>query len=315
MNNNSPNFFVVGAAKAGTTSLYNYLAEHPEIYLSPVKEPNYFSIDIDPSKFRDDYDELVDFELEPYLNGPMNETIHIAFVHDEGLYKKLFKNVKNEIAIGEASNSYLYSRVAAERIREIVPNSKIIMMLRNPITRAFSHYLMNVGSQYKQISFKEELENDLKKNTKGWGISHIYLELGSYHEQVKRYIDNFPPENVGIYIYEDYQKNPRKTVTDIYKFLGVSTHFKPDLSKKYNVSLPRKKLKESFSLSIESLKRFSVTKLPKYLQTAVTLSIGRNLQKPRIDEESLHFLKNYYAEDIKKLSLLINKDLTMWLKI
>jgi hypothetical protein len=311
MKYNLPNFLIVGAAKSGTTSLYHYLAEHPEIFMSPIKEPNYFSQDIEISKLRPGYREKfgvpIESELLDYLNGSMEESLHCAIIQTFNSYIRLFKNVGNEKAVGEASVSYLYSKVAPETIKQTLPDCKIIIILRNPITRAFSHFLMNFGSQFKEKNFEEEIKNDLSKLNKGWGISELYLELGEYYKQVKRYINIFEHKNIRIYTYEDFSINGLKVLKDIYCFLKVDTSYIPNLNIKYNKSIRQKKIIEL--CTIERLKRFSIKKVPRYYRRLLDLKKER---KPQIEKNALIFLKKYYDHDIKNLSKLLNKDFTMW---
>jgi hypothetical protein len=130
-----PNFFVVGAPKAGTTSLYHYLDQHPQIFMSPIKEPNYFATEIRPENFGDELQPQVaeDLrELQEYLQGPMREKRFGGLVSQWDDYLRLFQSVETEKAIGEASVCYLWSKTAAANIRSRIPGAKIIMILRNP---------------------------------------------------------------------------------------------------------------------------------------------------------------------------------------
>ena len=112
-----PNFFIVGAPRSGTTFLYHYLNQISGIFMCPVKEPNYFAASINPKR---------------KLIKP---------IRSKEKYLKLFENVENETAIGEASPTYLWDPQAPKLIHEKIPNAKFIFILRNPIERAFSHYL------------------------------------------------------------------------------------------------------------------------------------------------------------------------------
>src|SRR5688572_2729446 len=132
MNNNRlPQFFITGTVKGGTTSLYNYLLEHPSIYMSPVKEPHFFCTDIDPADFREQYRKMVNVDVEAYLDNDSNDKlISSAFIRDENTYRRLFKNADAEQVKGESSTSYLISEVAAKNIYNLIPDAKIIIMLR-----------------------------------------------------------------------------------------------------------------------------------------------------------------------------------------
>src|ERR1700744_4238921 len=132
----APNFFIVGAPKAGTTSLYNYLGQHPQIYMSPIKEPNYFAGEMRLDNFVEEArrriaDEMHD--LQEYLRGDMRQNRFGGWVSAWEDYLKLFRNVTDEIAIGEATPCYLWSETAARNIAARIPDAKIIINLRNPV--------------------------------------------------------------------------------------------------------------------------------------------------------------------------------------
>ena len=151
-----PNFFLVGAAKSGTTTLSKMLEAHPEVYLSPIKEPNYFSKDILPEKFEPVYRKNTFFADKTYFSQKPLKKVHLSFVREEKEYMALFEDAGNEKAIGECSTSYLYSSEAAEEIRKFQPDAKIIVILRNPVTRAFSHYLMGLRFGYSSLDFRKQ---------------------------------------------------------------------------------------------------------------------------------------------------------------
>src|SRR5262245_16436607 len=118
----APNFFIVGAAKAGTTSLHAYLSAHPQVFMPALKEPHYFA----------------DFELSPEFDNFM------PVIRDQPAYQDLFRGSQGSTAVGEASPSYLCDPAAAARIKAAIPDAKIVISLRNPVDRAYSHYLMDL---------------------------------------------------------------------------------------------------------------------------------------------------------------------------
>ena len=152
-----PNFLVIGAAKSGTSSLYMYLKQHPEIYMSPIKEPHFFSFD-DESKM---------------TKGP-GDPIHKAITNFDD-YQAQFDGVTDEKAIGEASTSYLYRPEAPGRIHAMLPDAKLIVILRNPVDRAFSAY-MHVVRDKRETSkdFAEALSKEESRKAAGWE-THLAL--------------------------------------------------------------------------------------------------------------------------------------------
>src|SRR5918995_399458 len=205
-----PNFLIIGAMKSGTTALYYYLEQHPEIYMSPVKEPNFFS--------------------SQEQGSAADAVTHI------GTYQYLFRGASGEKAIGEASHSYLYEPRAAAEIRRYVPEAKLIAILRNPIDRAYSHFLHMVRSGTEPLdnfaqALREEEVGIHKERT-----FQDYVGRGLYYDQLKRYFETFPREQVRIYLYEDLSGAPISTVQDAFRFLEVDDSFVPDVSLRRNVS-------------------------------------------------------------------------------
>lgn len=134
-----PNFFLVGAAKAGATSLYAYLRQHPQIYMSPIQEPNFLADEIHPENFSPEFRMRIarwQVDFRSYLDGPMTERFPSGPVSDNGDYLRLFRRAGGHMAIGEASPSYLWSKTAPSNIAERCPQARILMVLRNPIERA-----------------------------------------------------------------------------------------------------------------------------------------------------------------------------------
>eukprot|EP00831_Metopus_contortus_P015042 TRINITY_DN16241_c0_g1_i1.p1 TRINITY_DN16241_c0_g1~~TRINITY_DN16241_c0_g1_i1.p1 ORF type:complete len:204 (+),score=33.37 TRINITY_DN16241_c0_g1_i1:109-720(+) len=175
--------------------------------------------DIRLSNFRKDYRKKVEFDPDKYFSKPHLESRHIGFIEHEEQYVSLFRERKNSQIVGEASTGYLFSEVAAENIYASNPNSKIIIILRDPIERAFSHYLMNLkaGSTIYN-NFLSEVYFDYSKKKKGWGISHLYVEIGLYCKQIEKYKKAFPNENLKIIILEDMVCSPESTISDIFSF-------------------------------------------------------------------------------------------------
>lgn len=149
-----PNFFIVGAPKAGTTWLYWNLRQHPDVFLPHVKEPHFFSrVKPNPAK--------------GYI---FRET---TSVND---YLALYQRAERFKALGDASPSYLVTEAAAVRIREQLPDARIIILLRDPIERTFSQYLMDVRDGVQDLSLFEAILSDHQIERKGWGISRMYVE-------------------------------------------------------------------------------------------------------------------------------------------
>lgn len=313
MSDKKPNLFIVGAAKAGTTSLHKYLDQHPDIYMAPIKEPHHFSSDINFEEFNENYKQQVRFDLKRYLTQKRLTNKHIAFIEDKEKYLELFREANNEKYFGEGSNGYLYSKVAAKEICDFNPHARIIILLRNPVDRAFSHWLMDFRNTDNDIgNFVEALEADYKGKYKGWGVSHLYVELGRYSNQVKRYLDNFPKEQIKIFLYEDFRKNNLHVLNDIFRFLGVEEKNKLEKITSNKASVPKNRR------MIQILKSTGLTPsktrfFPQPLLRFIKMALYDSQNLPVLSKaERDYVFKKYFKSDVDKLEKLVNLDFDKW---
>ena len=295
-----PNFLVIGAAKSGTTSLYHYLKQHPDVYMSPVKEPKFFALEGERPSFRGPGDCEAD-----------------AVTTLEG-YRALFGEANGESAVGEASPLYLYLEKAVDRIKHHVPEARFIAVLRNPVERAYSSFLHKVRDGRETTSdFAEALALEDERIREGWAYGWHYRRRGFYHEQLSRYYEAFGPEKIRVYLYEDLKQEPGDLLRDAYGFLGVDVAFVPNLSLKHNVSgVPRNRLIHSLLRGRNPLKTVLKPLLPEGLRKKLLVDLQRrNLEKaPPISPEVRHALVEGYREDVLKLQGLIGRDLSGWLR-
>ncbi|NNV08014.1 sulfotransferase [Geobacillus sp. C56-T2] len=296
-----PNFLIIGAAKSGTTSLYHYLKQHPQIYLSPIKETNFFALE----------GSNVDFK------GPGDEVLKEFSITNIDDYRSLFKNVTDEKAIGEVSPLYLYSEKAPLNIKKYIPNVKIIAILRNPVDRAYSSFLHCVRDNRETVNnFEDALRLEEERIKNNWEHLWHYKNLGFYYKQLKRYYDVFSPNQIKVYLYEDL-KNPENLLRNIFEFLDVDTNFKPKIEEKYNVSgIPKNKLIHNLihkeNIIKDLFKKIVVNQeIRRKLKNQI---MNRNLTKPELDYSIRQKLIEEFREDILQLQDLINRDLSAWLK-
>lgn len=215
-----PNFFIIGAAKAGTTSLYRYLEQHPQIYMSPIKEPNFFALEGQPLDFRGPDDRLY---IEQFS------------VTERERYEALFEASGPEPVRGEASALYLYSPQAPARIYRDVPDAKIVAVLRHPVDRAYSAFLHLLRDAREPLpSFEAALGAEEARVRGGWEHLWHLRGMGFYGEQLGRYYRCFGRERIRVYLYEELQREPEGVIADILSFLGVDPGFKPDRSVRHN---------------------------------------------------------------------------------
>lgn len=289
-----PNFLIVGAAKSGTTSLYHYLRQHPDIFMPEWKELSLFIGD-------------------PF--GPLHK------VKKPYYYSKVFSKAQNQTAVGEASTSYLFDEASPKIIKEKLGSIKIIISLRNPVAMSYSLYNHQVRREGETAeNFEEALtkEEDRHKDPKfrkkcyGWHANYYYYQRGLYYQQVKRYLDTFGKEKVLIIIFEELISKPLRVVKNTYRFLGVDDTFVPDI-KIHNpagaiLNLPKFWQDTGLLLKTTSFvfSRNLIKKIPHLLR-----NIGRR-PLPAINPATARMLQDRFQDDIDKLEQLIGKDLSVW---
>lgn len=311
--NKKPNLFIVGAAKSGTTSLYHYLDQHPDVHMSPIKEPHYFCKDIRCKDFTETYKKNVCFDVEKYLRKKNLEKKHISFVENHEEYLQLFRDARRERYLGETSTGYLYSSIASNEIYKFNHESMIIMVLRNPIERAFSHWTMDLrGNDVYRESFVGAIKDDMEKTDKGWGKSHLYIELGLYYEQVKRYLEIFPEKQILILMYDDLKNNQKFFFSELFNFLKI-TPSNIDSNKKYNsAGIPAYPMLRSLLKQLGIINVASKI-LPLKWKKNISKTMTNTGSLPELRKKDIDAIKYHFIDDIQKLEKLINRDLSSWI--
>jgi sulfotransferase family protein len=289
-----PNFMVVGAAKAGTTALYWYLAEHPAVFMSRVKETNYFAYGLD--------------EEGHLLYG--NPEVHRFPVKTLSEYEQLFAATGDAVAIGEVSPIYLECPQAADRIRALLPQARIICVLRHPVDRAYSDYQMYLRSGGRQF----DPTRDLTAGSVWARPDSHWMRIGKYHEQLSRYFDAFPRGQIDVFLFDDLKRSPLGVVQELYRFLDVDPAFVPDLDTPHNVGgMPASRLLEGVFTS-GAIRSVVEPWIPKRAANWVRRLRTRNMrQAPPLPPELRQELTGHFHDDIAKTSALIGRSLEHWL--
>ena len=285
-----PNFYIVGAVKSGTTSLYAYLRQHPQVFLPGRKEPHFFT--------------------QP---RPSREQAHlIRYVADAEHYHHLYRGADAFPRIGDASPSYLWCPEAAQRIHQVAPDAKIIVILRDPVERAYAQYLMDFTEGAIHLPFAQALRRDWERPDKGWGVSQLYVELGQYSEQIRRYQTLFGRDRVLVLLLEDLKKRPRTVLETVAEFLEIDPGpiADMDLDKAYNAHRSARGVWVRY-LAGSRLSRFiGDAILPrawgKYIWQRWLL---RDHGKPAMDEDARGFLQEIYAPEVSALEQLLERPL------
>lgn len=295
-----PNFLIIGVQKAGTTSIYNYLKQHPQVYMSPVKETNF--LEKDWEKLAKDKPSKSQNKIDTFEK-----------------YCELFKDVTNEIAIGEASPNYLFHyNTSSELIQRYVPNAKLISILRNPTERAHSDYLMHVrdaiGTQNK--SLLDQVKYSSHKS--------FVLRKGFYYEHLKHFYDKFDRQQIRVYLYDDLRKDAVKFMQEMYRFIGVDDSFSVDVSHRAQTAkVPKnqtvnKLLQKPNPLrnSVASvLKTFMPEETRQKIRSSLVNLNSNDKSKAALSPEERKALIDLYRNDILQLQDLIDRDLSAWLKV
>jgi hypothetical protein len=289
-----PNFIVIGAAKSGTTSLYWYLNEHPEVFMTPMKETNFFAYGLD--------------ERGQLLYG--DPDVHRFPVKSLGDYEAQFAGAGSARAVGEASPIYLECPQAADRIRRTIPTARIICSIRHPVDRAYSDYQMYLRHRGRRLDPVRDLTRDAP-----WARPNSrWLGIGRYYEHLSRYYSAFPSDQIKVLLFDDLRKNALGVAQSVYQFVGVDPEFAPDLSTPHAIGgMPASQMLEN-ALTNRTIASVAKRWLPVRVAHWVRRVRARNMEKtPPLPAELRKELTLPLREEIGKTSALIGRNLDHWL--
>jgi len=285
------NAMIIGVEKAGTTSLLRYLSQHPKIDSHEVMEMSFFTVD------------------KEYARGY------------ESAYKKYFKHhVKGNLLLAKSVGCIYYSK-ALSRLHEHNPRMKLILILRNPVDRAYSAYLYacKMGREDSE-SFEEAIQLEEKRRGTGDDFYiryNSYLHRGLYSEQIVRLFYLFPRDQIKIILFEDFKENPRRVVYELFDFLGVEP-VEVDISKKYNEgSTSRSNFFLRVFLRNSLFSNVVRWFIPYEIRQKIKLLIRENKNRAGatvqpMEKNTRKWLVEYYAHDIQKVEELLGIDLSRW---
>ena len=304
-----PNFFIVGAPKCGTTALFTYLGEHPEIYIPNFsgsmesrmggkKELNFFGKDL------------------PFGRPSLEE------------YLAYYQAAQSEKHLGEASVFYLYSQEAAREIHDFDPSAHIIMMLRNPVDMMYSWHSQLLFWGDENLEIFESALNAEPERRKGQNLpekrdfplaSYLYRDIAKYAEQIERYLNIFERKQIHIIIFDDFKKDTKSTYQGVLSFLGgIDTDFEPEFKVvNANKSIRNRKLQKFLRHQPGFSKSFIKTLIPSPVRRLVRDKLQQYNTKSgsrKILDTSLrnHLIEEFRPE-IEKLSALLNRDFSYWI--
>lgn len=294
-----PDFFIVGAPRCGTTAMYYYLKQHTDIFMPKVKEPKFFGSDLtlDPNRRTLDW------------------------------YLSLFVDAKDEKRIGEASTTYLYSKRAASELREFNDQSRIIIMIRNPIDMLYSVYyyrlshdgLENIknfedaiyANSEKAMMFRSEMEKKIGRTLPN------YLDYPRFYDQIRRYFEVFDKDKIHIIVYDDFKEATKNIYQKVLDFLDVDNSLLPN----FEVINANKKVRSRIIQTVgRRIGRFpykeTLLKYPFIVRFKNTINQYNiiSYQRPEMDPNLKKRLQTEYFDDVHKLSEILGRDLTHWVR-
>jgi len=274
-----PTFIIAGAEKTGSTSLYNYLRQHPDVFMSTPKEPDFF--------LNEDYKK----NIESYL--------------------QLFANAGNCKALGEASVSYFNKPQTAYRIKEALSNPQVILVLRHPAERAYSHYNMLVDhGVVPNRSYHEVVQSALKEGN----LCNTGIPTSSYAPSLRVYKEQFQGCLLTL-LYRDFKSNPISTCRRIFNHIDVDDQFAPDVSNKSNVSSrPRSSFLHLLMREQWALKALIKQAVPANLLNYVRKSVREVNSKeiPPLHQETRRMIIEHLRGDIEETESLVGYSLAHW---
>ncbi len=296
-----PNFFIVGAPKCGTTSMYAYLGGHPEIFFPSVKEPHHFASDI--------YSPL--------------------YVRDKEEYLALFAPGRGKRVIGEASVWYLYSKKAAEEIRAFAPDAKILVMLRNPVEMVYSYHSQRLAwgnEEIRDFSKALDAEPDRRQGKRlpkrnPYPVEGLYYsEIARYAEQLQRYLDRFDRDRIHVVLFDDFKRDTARVFEGVLRFLEVDPAYRPQFivqnpNRSRRSMLLHNLLYHAPAGVISGAKLLVPPPLRKPLWRFLARANTVYRRRPPVTAEQKQRLMEYYRDDVLRLAELLDRDLeSLWLE-
>jgi hypothetical protein len=294
-----PDFAVVGAMKAGTTSLYHYLEQHPEVYMTSREEPHFFSY---PG-------ETVAYD------GPGDEWLNENAVTDRGQYRALFSQPEDRVT-GDVSPLYLYTPAAPETFRELRPDVTLIAVLRNPVERAYSSFMhLRRDDREPMSTFAEALEAEEKRIEQHWAPIWHFTRASMYGRQLERYRWFLDREQMHVVLFEDFKEETEEVVTKIYDWIGVDSSFTPEMTVHNASGLPYSQLAHDFLSGRHPVKEAIKPLIPSSWRKRLAHAVKNlNLQSSPFLDETLRrqLIREVFADDLRRLESLIDRDVSHW---
>ena len=296
-----PNFFVIGAGKSGTTSLYYYLKQHPQIFMSPVKEPKFFTAAVRPLEF----------------NGPGDQRVVTDTVTSEDAYLGVVQRRWRRTGKGRGIHHLPEHRWHRGTHGQARSEARLVAVLRHPADRAYSAFMHLRRDGHETLEyFEDALDAEEERVKQGYYYHWRLRGRGYYGHWLKAYYEHFPREQIKVFLYEDLLASAEDVMAEIFRFLEVDDSFSVDTSARHNQSgVPRNQSIQNFLSKPHPLKEWAKGIIPERLGHRVISMLQPGLvSRPGLLPETRNRLTEDYREDILLLQDLIQRDLSHWLE-
>ena len=295
-----PNFLIIGPTKCGTTSFSIYINQHPDIFIPRIKEPHFFSYKV----------------ARLPLGGPGSEKVEASYIKTFNDYKQLYAG-RSESALGDATADTIYYK---DNIIPVIKNHigdpKIIIILRDPVERAFSAYQHLIRDKRESLTFENALEEEEARIEQNYDPLFHYRNCSMYADAVKVFRSSFT--NVLVLFTSDLYKKADETFRTVFEFLGVDPHFKVDSGQRHNISgKPKNQAINDFVSKENKLRSLLRPVIRLFTTEAMRKKVVYNIQKKNLQRldilpETEKSLREYFRDDIKSLEKELNVDLAGW---
>ena len=299
-----PDFLVIGAPKAGTTALHAALAQHPRLFMSPVKEPKFFLTDGPP----------------PTHGGPGDVKTYREHIWQRPDYEALFETAPPGALRGESTPFYLYDHAAQLRIKALVPRARLIVIVRDPVERAHSNWTHLWSAGLDPIDdFLRACAEEEQRIEAGWADFWRYKRLGLYGRQLQRLYTVFGRDQVQVIRYRELVDNPAGTLDRICEFLGVAPGLVTRVPRENVTAHPEQTLRHKHLARILRIGSAVATRLPHHAGAALIDQLERSLQEGGAPRQPLTWdqrqsLLPFFEADIRLLEDLTGEDFQDWLQ-
>jgi len=291
-----PNLVVAGAPKCGTTSLYHYLKQHPEVYLPARKELHYFTRE----------------HLARDTAGPGDTVVLRHLCKDRAAYEAEFAGARGEKVLGDISPSYFDFAEVAPAMRRELEDARIVILLRDPVAKAFSQYMHLVRDGRETLCFYDALQAEAERTGRHWSMIWRYAASSLYADRLRHYLDSFGDRRVRIHLFEEFVAQPQSLLEDLWRFLGVDPTVRPDTSRVFNVSSrPRSRALATLVSKRSPLAAVARAVVPPGIRSRITESVRRlNAgRKGEVDQRSRDFLRERFAADVRETEAILGRRL------